>query len=262
MCPITEWALGPLAATLEDLLGPASLARRGLFRPEYVAAIAAGPRRAERDPPPARRRAALDAGDAGGVDARVHRRQGPTAGRLGMKCIRCGNDSKYKDRDNRTCPNCMGKFAFEPQERRPGHGHALLECDQGRLRRRQGSLGCRTPVLRGVPPQARDEGAHRLRSCSVAPLGADLLHDHAVARAEAVSSALLLRRSSSSSTLVAIASRFRGPFVKIELAKFNRSGTAGSPLTEARRCDRTHAASRNCRRTWRPTSATTRSTAP
>lgn len=40
--PITEWALGPLAKTLEDLLGPESLARRGLFRPEYVAELRAG----------------------------------------------------------------------------------------------------------------------------------------------------------------------------------------------------------------------------
>jgi asparagine synthase (glutamine-hydrolysing) len=40
--PITDWALGSLAGTLEDLLGPASLARRGLFRPEYVAQLRQG----------------------------------------------------------------------------------------------------------------------------------------------------------------------------------------------------------------------------
>jgi len=40
--PITDWALGPLAPVLEDLLGPASLARRGLFRPDYVAKLRAG----------------------------------------------------------------------------------------------------------------------------------------------------------------------------------------------------------------------------
>ncbi|MBA4189221.1 MAG: hypothetical protein C0467_14590 [Planctomycetaceae bacterium] len=40
--PITDWVLGPLAGPLEDLLGPASLARRGLFRPEYVAELRAG----------------------------------------------------------------------------------------------------------------------------------------------------------------------------------------------------------------------------
>jgi asparagine synthase (glutamine-hydrolysing) len=40
--PITEWALGPLAPLLEDLLGPASLGRRGLFREEYVGRLRSG----------------------------------------------------------------------------------------------------------------------------------------------------------------------------------------------------------------------------
>jgi len=40
--PITDWALGPLAGTLEDLLGPAALARRGLFRPEYLSQLRQG----------------------------------------------------------------------------------------------------------------------------------------------------------------------------------------------------------------------------
>jgi asparagine synthase len=34
--PVTEWALGPLAPLLEDLLGPESVARRNLFRVEFV----------------------------------------------------------------------------------------------------------------------------------------------------------------------------------------------------------------------------------
>lgn len=40
--PITDWCLGPLRDLLMDLLGPASLARRGLFRTEYVGALLAG----------------------------------------------------------------------------------------------------------------------------------------------------------------------------------------------------------------------------
>lgn len=32
-----------------------------------------------------------------------------------MKCIRCGHDSKYKDRLGQQCPACHGHFAFEPQ---------------------------------------------------------------------------------------------------------------------------------------------------
>jgi uncharacterized membrane protein YgcG len=33
-----------------------------------------------------------------------------------MKCARCGHDSKYKERSNKTCPQCKGKFAFEPRD--------------------------------------------------------------------------------------------------------------------------------------------------
>lgn len=32
-----------------------------------------------------------------------------------MKCIRCGHDSKYKDREGGKCPSCKGTFAFEPK---------------------------------------------------------------------------------------------------------------------------------------------------
>lgn len=40
--PITDWCLGPLRDLLMDLLGPASLARRGLFRPEFVSELLQG----------------------------------------------------------------------------------------------------------------------------------------------------------------------------------------------------------------------------
>jgi len=36
-----------------------------------------------------------------------------------VKCIRCGVDSKYKDRTNRRCPGCRKEFAFEPQKGDP-----------------------------------------------------------------------------------------------------------------------------------------------
>src|SRR5262245_44159111 len=32
-----------------------------------------------------------------------------------MKCIRCGHDSKFKERGDHTCPKCRGTFAFEPR---------------------------------------------------------------------------------------------------------------------------------------------------
>lgn len=36
-----------------------------------------------------------------------------------MKCLRCGHDSKHKDRPNRTCPSCKARFVFEPQDGDP-----------------------------------------------------------------------------------------------------------------------------------------------
>lgn len=33
-----------------------------------------------------------------------------------MKCLRCGHDSKYKERSGGRCPNCHKDFAFEPRE--------------------------------------------------------------------------------------------------------------------------------------------------
>ncbi len=33
-----------------------------------------------------------------------------------MKCIKCGHDSKYKDRQDRRCPSCREPFAFEPKD--------------------------------------------------------------------------------------------------------------------------------------------------
>jgi asparagine synthase (glutamine-hydrolysing) len=50
--PITDWVLGPLAPAVEELLGPASLARRGLFQPAYVERL----RRGQNDPDETRRR--------------------------------------------------------------------------------------------------------------------------------------------------------------------------------------------------------------
>jgi asparagine synthase (glutamine-hydrolysing) len=40
--PITDWVLGPLAGRMEELLGPASLAKRGLFRNEFVSQLRQG----------------------------------------------------------------------------------------------------------------------------------------------------------------------------------------------------------------------------
>ena len=50
--PITDWALGPLAAQVDDLLGRTSLVKRGFFQPDYVDLL----RKGQSDPSEARRR--------------------------------------------------------------------------------------------------------------------------------------------------------------------------------------------------------------
>jgi len=50
--PMTDWVLGPLAPAVDELLGPASLARRGFFRHDYVERL----RRGRNDPEESRRR--------------------------------------------------------------------------------------------------------------------------------------------------------------------------------------------------------------
>lgn len=50
--PITDWVLGPLARTMDDLLGPRALVRRGLFREDYVSRLRGG----QNDPHETRRR--------------------------------------------------------------------------------------------------------------------------------------------------------------------------------------------------------------
>ena len=56
----------------------------------------------------------MDAGDAGSVDARLHRRARPPAAGPAVKCIYCGTDSKYTERSGGRC-QCGKKFAFEPK---------------------------------------------------------------------------------------------------------------------------------------------------
>lgn len=50
--PVTDWALGPLRGLMEELLGPASLAHRGLFQPEFVTRLRLG----QNEPSETRRR--------------------------------------------------------------------------------------------------------------------------------------------------------------------------------------------------------------
>src|SRR5215475_727467 len=51
--------------------------------------------------------------------AGIHRWPRAAARRDGVKCSRCGHDSKYRERSGRICPQCKKAFAFEPRESDP-----------------------------------------------------------------------------------------------------------------------------------------------
>lgn len=75
-----------------------------------------------------------------------------------MKCIRCGTDSKLKERAGGICPKCRGRFAFEPTKGDPFTDPAFQNAidavsAKGQLRwgaehlyyelaRRRGKVGC------------------------------------------------------------------------------------------------------------------------
>ena len=164
--PITDWVLGPLAAGAG---GPARPARRwhGAGCSARSTSTGCGTGRTSRTRSRRRRigerlwtLAMLEAWLRVFIDGRGRR-----PGGVAMKCIRCGHDSKYKDRTGRKCPSCSGQFAFEPKDGDPFTDMRVQVRHRGRLGERPGPLGRRAPVLRGVPPSseahARRGGARR-----------------------------------------------------------------------------------------------------
>src|SRR5207248_1201053 len=91
---------------------------------------------ARRDAPEAPRREALDARDAGGVVPRLRGRAGTGSVVI---CIRCNKSCTYRERANRICPGCYGRFAFEPREGDPFSDAAF----KGALQRVSGNGGVR-----------------------------------------------------------------------------------------------------------------------
>lgn len=137
-----------------------------------------------------------------------------------MKCIRCQHDSKYKDRTNRTCPQCKGKFAFEPREGDPvtdalfqkaidkvsGEGkirfgveHLYYEIS----RRSKGTQAHPVAIIFGAMFAILLLAAHFFTGAPFVPVGLFGVF------------ALII-------TLVMIFSRVRGPYVRMELAAFSR----------------------------------------
>ena len=151
------------------LAGAARPVPRGVRR-----AAAAGQNDPGRDPPPARRRAAVGAGDAGGVAARLRRWPRPAPGRRRMKCIRCRHDSKYRSGTDAHVPQCGGQFAFEPRRRRPAHRRARSRRPSTRSRPSgQRALGVEHlyyEICRGARAPARSlVASRRLRRWSAWP---------------------------------------------------------------------------------------------
>ncbi len=140
-----------------------------------------------------------------------------------MKCIRCGNDSKFKDRTDRTCPSCKGKFAFEPKKGDPITDmlfHNAIKAVSGDGKIRWGVEHLYYEVCRkkwGTP----------------APLGCVIVGLFVVAFLFGLAATGYLRQWKMWPALIvlggicfavtfgAIKSRYRGRFVPIELSAFN-----------------------------------------
>jgi hypothetical protein len=139
-----------------------------------------------------------------------------------MKCVHCGKDSNYKERTGKKCPGCHHGFAFEPKDGDPvtdvlfanaiksvsGEGrvrwgveHLFYEVNRRKRAQGRAPLGCVIVLL------------------FVAAFGIGLL----VTRPKKLFPvALFATAVGVLGSLGAIASRRRGPFVRIDLDAFNR----------------------------------------
>lgn len=134
-----------------------------------------------------------------------------------MKCIHCGRDSKNKERSNRTCPNCRRKFAFEPREGDPVTDMLF----QNAIKRISGDGRLRWGVEHLYYEICR-------RKRKVAPvwlvaalLGATVFLLTAAALSHWFPFLLVAGGICGVLTLVALATRLRGPFVRIERSAFS-----------------------------------------
>jgi len=138
-----------------------------------------------------------------------------------MKCIRCTHDSKYKDRSNRTCPNCKGKFAFEPKEHDPVTDMLFLNAIKavsGDGRIRWGVEHLYYEVCRRKRPVRMPVAAIAL----LLFLGTFLLTYAHFQRPKVTPILFLFGVGMLLGSVAGIASRLQGPFVRVDLATFNR----------------------------------------
>jgi hypothetical protein len=151
-----------------------------------------------------------------------------------MKCVRCGKDSNYKDRAGKRCPGCHKLFAFEPKDGDPvtdtlfknaidavsgggkvrwGVEHLFYEVNRRKRAQGRVPLGC-VFVLLAVAAFGIGLFINRPKKLFPVALGATAI--------------------GALGSIGAIASRMRGPFVRIELDTFNRlwgkwQGVHGKP---------------------------------
>ncbi|MBA4189220.1 MAG: hypothetical protein C0467_14585 [Planctomycetaceae bacterium] len=138
-----------------------------------------------------------------------------------MKCIRCMKDSNYKDRSDRTCPNCKHKFAFEPRGGDPitdmlflnaingvsGDGHIKFGVENlyyevnRRWKRQRAPLGCIAFFL----------------FAAVAIFGYAV-----IAKPRHVNNYYIFGAAALLVTGIAAMSRISRPLVRMDLATFNR----------------------------------------
>jgi hypothetical protein len=138
-----------------------------------------------------------------------------------MKCIRCGHDSKKKDRDNRTCPNCKGKFAFEPQDRDPVTDMLFLNAIK--------AVSADGKIRWGVE-HLYYEICRRKRGFKapwalifiLLALAGFLLGYVVINKPKASPPMVFFALFLLIATAISIASRFRGPFARVDLETFNR----------------------------------------
>lgn len=133
-----------------------------------------------------------------------------------MKCVRCGHDSKYKDRTDRTCPNCKGKFAFEPQARDPVTDTLFknaIDAVSADGRVRWGVEHLYYEVCRRKKGRAMPWGCIMLLAFVATFLVALSFR---LAPRTSAEPAFLFGLLAALATFLSVLSRFRGPFVKLD----------------------------------------------
>jgi hypothetical protein len=139
-----------------------------------------------------------------------------------VKCVRCGRDSKYKDRPGKVCPGCKTAFAFEPKDGDPVTDMLFLNAIKG--------VSGDGKVRWGVE-HLFYEVNRRKRASSRMPLGCVLA---ALALAAFCTTLAVLVRVKGTAVLfipgvvftvvavVGLVTRRRGTFVPIDQTTFNR----------------------------------------